>query len=96
MTEQSREPGSLRENLFAAETFATDAASFSILSGNVISISFASTRWNQEANAFEGVITQRIVMPLTGAQNLALGLHDFLEKNGFSPTKAITGDATPQ
>jgi hypothetical protein len=70
----------LEENLHAPELFAGDAAFFTGGNG-VVSITFVSYRWDQSAipPVQKGVVVGRLVMPVAGAQHLALGLYDYLK-----------------
>lgn len=81
----------------APETFATEATGFFLVGGNV-AITFASMRVNHEATPgpVNRVVSARIVLPLSAAQQLVVGLNDFLEKQGVSPSDAAKGGATPQ
>ncbi len=74
------------ENLHAPEVFATDACGFLVNGGN-IHITFATARCSHEntPGPVSRVVIGRLVMPIVGAQNLALGLYDFLKNQGLDP-----------
>jgi hypothetical protein len=80
----------LLDNPFALELFATAVAGFSILNGNV-SIAFESARVDraQGPDAINNVVVGRVVMPIGGAQRLAVQLFNYLEAHGHAlPKKA--------
>lgn len=81
----------------ATEIFATDAAGFFLFENNVI-ITFETARANHGTvpGVISKVVSGRIVLPLASAQRLVVGLNDFLEKRGVSPSEAIKGDRTAQ
>lgn len=88
MTEKS--PTSSEVNLFvedvkAPELYASSAPFFAILNG-VVTITLASKRWDNGVSPAvqRNVTVGRLVMPAGAAQELAVGLHDFLEKQGIS------------
>ncbi len=70
----------------APEIFASGVSGFFVNSGN-ISITFESARVNHIATPgpINRVVIGRLVMSIAGAQNLALGLYDFLKKQGLDP-----------
>jgi hypothetical protein len=72
------------DNPLAPETFATAATGFFVADGNV-AITFESARvdHSQSPGPVSRVVVGRVVMPVQGAQALAIGLFDFLEKQGF-------------
>jgi hypothetical protein len=79
------------ENLFAAEVYADDASFFSIKNGNV-SIAFSSLRFDNSSDpgVMKRVIIGRLVIPVANAQALAIGLYDFLKKQGFDVVQSKT------
>jgi len=81
------------ENLFAPEIYADTAAFFSIKNGT-ISITFASLRFdNSESYGIaKNVIIARLVMPLSGAQGLCVGLYDYLKQQGVAPDQGSTAN----
>lgn len=87
----------LLDNPHAPEVFATVASGFFHLNGN-ITITFESARLDhsQDPPLVNRVVLARLVMPVSGAQGLVVGLNDFLEKQGLSPTTAILGGAARQ
>jgi hypothetical protein len=74
------------DSAHAPEVFASEACGFFVSDG-VIHITFASARVNHSANpgAVRRVVIGRLAMPIRGAQGLALGLYDFLKKQGLDP-----------
>lgn len=75
----------LLDNQQAPEIFASGATGFSVSNGT-ISITFESLRADHSGSGqgpVSRVVVGRIVMPAAGAQGLAVGLFDFLEKQGF-------------
>ncbi|QFT76057.1 hypothetical protein [Erythrobacter sp. THAF29] len=87
------DPNSLQvtENPFAPDTFAAGVTSFALFNG-VIAITLTNPRWNMTENRFDHVVVGRIVMPVAGAQNLALSLLDYLKRNGLDATSAVVQD----
>jgi hypothetical protein len=68
-------------NPHSPDVFADAASGFLNLNGN-IRITFESVRADHSANPgpVHRVVIGRLVMPLVGAENLARGLLDFIEK----------------
>jgi hypothetical protein len=72
------------DNPEAPEVFASAATGFFVANGN-ITITFESARADHAESpgpVFRTVVA-RVVIPAQGAQALAIGLFDFLEKQGF-------------
>jgi hypothetical protein len=88
----------LIDNMLAPEVFSDGAISFFLFNG-VVRVVLTSLRAPQGV-ATPGqpipVVIARLTMPVAAAQNLALGLNDFLEKHGLSPTAALTAGETKQ
>lgn len=85
------------ENLFATEVYADESTYFAIKGGNV-SITFCSAVWDNSGGPggqLTRVVVGRLVMPIHGAQGLALGLYDFLAQRGHAPPITSSGDAKP-
>ena len=80
------------DNPHAPEVFAAEAVGFFVHAGNV-SITFASPRVNHETSPgpVNRVVMARVVMPAIGAQALAIGLFDFLKKQGLDPAQKDPG-----
>lgn len=82
------------ENPFAPDLFADDAFSFSLKDGTLritlSTLKFGALAGGRTAN----VVVGRVVMPLLGAQRLALGLYDFLKKMGVDAS-AMATDGQP-
>ena len=97
MTETSP-PFEVVDNMTSPELFCDGAFSFFVLAG-VVRMVLTSVRAPQSV-AGPGqpvpVVVARVSMPVLAAQNLALGLNDFLEKNNLSPTQAVTVGETKQ
>lgn len=88
---QIKQPIAFIDDPRAPETYAAEAVGFFIHAGNV-HITFASPRVNHDGNpgAVNRVVTQRIVMPVSGAHGLVEGLYAFLKAHSASgavPTK---------
>ena len=73
--------------------FSTEATGFVVLEGN-IAITFESSRVNYSTSPgpVNRVIIGRLVMPIPAVQRLALGLYDFLEKQGMGIPKKEAKD----
>ena len=82
----------LIDNPHAPEVFAAEALGFFVHAGN-IHITFATPRASHTANPspINRVVIGRLVMPVQGAQSLAIGLYDFLKKQGFDPAPKPEG-----
>ena len=75
------------DNIQGPEVYADKAQYFSIKSGN-ISVTFSSARYdNNDGGVLKYVAVGRLVLPLEGAQGLAIGLYDFLAQRGLAPPK---------
>lgn len=79
-------PFVIRENLFAPEVFASEVSFYSVANGN-ISITLTSFRWDYSSSPprMTKVVVGRVVLPIDGAKNLAIGLYDFMNKQGHAP-----------
>ena len=77
-------PVKFLDNPNATETFASAATGFFIADGNV-AITFESSRadHSESPGPIYRQVVARMVMPAAAAQGLAVGLFDFLEKQGF-------------
>jgi hypothetical protein len=77
------------DNPDAPEIFSSGATGFFVANGN-ITITFESARadHSQSPGPVYRTVVGRIVMPAAAAQGLAVGLFDFLEKQGFNFNKA--------
>ena len=87
MTKQAEPPKvEFIDNPHAPEVFATEAVGFFVNSG-VLHITFASARVNHVSNPgpVNRVVISRLAMPVAAAQGLAVGLYDFLRKQGLDP-----------
>jgi hypothetical protein len=72
------------DNPAAPEIFASAATGFFVANGNV-TITFESARADhaESPGPVYRAVVGRVVIPAQGAQALAIGLFDFLEKQGF-------------
>ncbi len=82
------------ESPLAPELFANEAALFSSGPG-VVTITFVSWRFDHSIDPPQRrrVVVGRVVMPNPGAQGLAAGLANFLQKNGID---RASSSAIPQ
>lgn len=82
----------IAEDLFSPEVYADAAAFFALKSGNIISITFSSMRYDNssfpDSSTTKNVIIGRLVMPVAGAIDLIDSLNDYLIKQGLKPGKA--------
>jgi hypothetical protein len=76
------------DNPLAPEVFASGATGFFVSNGNV-TITFESLRADHgdTPGPLSRVAVSRLVMPASGAHGLAVGLFDFLDKQGFKYEK---------
>ena len=76
------------DNPFAPEYFASAATGFLIINDN-ISITFDAPRvdHSKSAGTTNNVVAVRIVMPIGGAQRLAVKLFNYLETHGHALRK---------
>jgi hypothetical protein len=77
------------DNPTAPELFAAAATGFFAANGT-ITITFEAVRADHSDNpgSLSRVVVGRVVMPVPGAQGLAIGLFDFLQKQGVAFEKA--------
>ena len=85
MSEAKTTPPKLQDDPQATDIYATAASGFFNASGT-ISITLEALRADHSKSPapVNRVVVGRLVMPANGAQALAVGLFDFLEKQGFS------------
>ncbi len=90
-------PISFVDNPHAPDVFVTSYSGFLNLNG-VIVITFETARVDHSTTPgpVNRVVVGRLVMPIHGAQGLALGLVDFLKQQGLDPVEAITKGQTAQ
>jgi hypothetical protein len=76
------------DNPSAPELYASGATGFFVSNGT-ISITLESIRADhgEKPGPMSRVVVGRLTMPAAGAQGLAIGLFDFLEKQGFKYNK---------
>jgi hypothetical protein len=79
-------PVSFVDNPMAPDVYADEAVGFFVRNG-VISITFASGRVDHSTTPgpISRVVIGRLVIPIEGAQGLAVGLYDFLAQRGLTP-----------
>lgn len=84
-------------NDFAPEVFADDALGFENVNG-AIRISLVSARSVEPIppSPMQYVTIGRLVMPIGGAQRLAIALNDFLRTQGLDPSQAVKGSQPVQ
>ena len=79
------------DNPLAPEIYASGATGFFVSNGT-ITITLESIRADhgEKPGPLKRVVVGRLTMPASGAQGLAIGLFDFLEKQGFKYEKPKT------
>jgi hypothetical protein len=84
----------LIDNPLAPEVFADEAMGFFLHHGN-LSITFSSARVDHTSNPgpVSRVVVGRLVLPVSGALGLAIGLYDFLKKMGIDPAQPMPGQS---
>jgi hypothetical protein len=89
---QVQAPVFLIDNPNAPEFFASEALGF-FLHGGTVHITFASPRASHTADPspINRVVNLRVVLPIQGAQSLAMGLYDFLKTQGLDPAAKPPG-----
>jgi hypothetical protein len=87
----------LTDDPHAREIFATEAAGFFLLQGNV-SITFATARFDHttEPGSINRRVVGRVAMSVPAAQALCLSLFEFLKSRGLDPAEAARAGATAQ
>jgi hypothetical protein len=99
MASQHAPPGPIPflDNPAAPDVFATNATGFVNL-GGAIGITFETLKVHhgEPAGALTRTVIGRVVMPIGGAQALAVGLYNFLAENNLTPNgrPKTSGDAT--
>lgn len=85
------------DNPFAPEIFATGYSGLANLNG-VIVLTLESARCDHSRPqpALERVVVGRVALTTTAALELVTGLNQFLEQQGFSPSKVLADVATFQ
>lgn len=83
----------LIDNPSAPCAYADEAFGFFINSG-VVHITFTTAQVDHRSSPgpIRRVVVARLAMPVQGAQSLAVGLYDFLKKNGLDPAPAPSKD----
>lgn len=88
MAKEKEMPVVVIDNPNIPEVFASEIVGILMNAGNV-HVTFASPRVTH--GAVNRVVVSRLVMPISSAQTLAVGLYDFLKKHGVDlaqkPTK---------
>lgn len=87
----------LVDNPMAPDVFAGSACGFFNLGGTIM-ITFEAPHVDHRQNPgpVNRVVIGRLVMPLAGAQGLALGLYDFLKTQGLDPAPVPTDGTAVQ
>ena len=89
MTEKSEKTTlQLVENPHSPDVFAGGAVSFAVIGGSNVAITLSTPRWNTTRNDFDHVVIGRLVLPIPGAQSLAMGLFNFLKDHGLDPASS--------
>lgn len=89
MAEKNKEPTiQFVDNPGAPELYASGATGFFVSNG-MVTITLESIRADHadKPGPLTRVVVGRLVMPAAGAQGLAIGLFDFLEKQGYKYNK---------
>lgn len=74
------------DNPHAPETFATEVSGFFNLGGSIVlTLETLKSDYGVEGGEVSRVVVHRLVMPAQAAHSLAVGLFDFLKKQGFDP-----------
>jgi hypothetical protein len=96
MTDETAVEVTFINNPLAPDIFANGATGFSNSNG-VIMVTFEAHHVDHSTapGPLSRVVIGRLVMPIQGAQSLALGLFDFLKNQGLDPTAAISGGQKP-
>lgn len=83
------------DNPQAPELYAAEACGFYLNAGNV-HITFTSPKGNYDpkSNSLHTAVVARLVLPLSGAQGLAVGLYDFLKSRGVDPVPIPDASST--
>jgi hypothetical protein len=85
MSEAKNSLPKLQDDPRAPEIYAVAASGFFNASGTIsITLESAHADHSKSPAPVNRVVVGRLVMPAGGAQALAVGLFDFLEKQGFS------------
>lgn len=90
------DPLPIVDNPRVHEIFVTGAAGLEILDG-VVGITLEAIRYDHSkapALATRQVVG-RLIIPVPGAQNLALALYNFLQQHGADPSNIITTAGDP-
>lgn len=79
-------PVTFLDSPFGPEVFADTVTGYFVRNG-VISITFEAARINHVTSPgpLNRVVVGRVVLPISGAQELAVGLYDFLKSRGLAP-----------
>jgi hypothetical protein len=82
----------------APEFFASDVCGLFLSGDTNIVITFESCRVDHATSPgpVNRVVVARVVLPISAAQNLVVGLNAFLEQRGLSPSEAAQGGLTAQ
>jgi hypothetical protein len=77
------------DNPLAPDVFADGAMGFFVANGavHITLISLRPSYDPKQNNAVNQVVVGRVVIPVPGAQGLAVGLYDFLKQHGYDPAQ---------
>lgn len=90
MTKQTSALPPLLHTTASPDVFATEAVGFLNFQGNIfVTLSAPRPDYSTDPAKMERVVIGRLVMPIAGAQHFALGLYDFLKKQGLDPTPPV-------
>jgi hypothetical protein len=90
-------PQTFVDNPFAPNIFAADAMGYFINEGTVtITLTSMAPNHVEPGGSLKKVVVGRLVMSVPAAQRLAIGLVDFLKKQGHDPVAAVTAGQTAQ
>lgn len=85
------------DNPLAQTVYVTDCAGIWMHEGNLmLSFECATINHSTTPGAVTRTVVSRVVMPIPAAQRLVLGLNDFLEQRGLSPSLAAQAGHAPQ
>ncbi len=91
------QPPAFVDNPFAPEIFVTGYSGLANLHG-VILVTLESTRCDHSRPqpSYERVVVGRVTLTIAAALELVTGLNQFLEQQGFSPSRILAEGATFQ
>jgi hypothetical protein len=80
------------DNPFSPDVFADEAVGFENINGT-FRITFGAIKMADPVppSSNQMVVVGRLILPIRGAQTLALGLFDYLKQQGHDPTTLLSG-----